>query len=238
MEPTMIIQLPNMKLKGLGFLLLGIIFWACDPDKNDMPNDYDYFPLRLNMPLVYQVTETRYSAGNSEPTILSWQEKDEAIRISESPDGFPVYIYSRSRRDNPEAPWQKVKEYSVTRYPDRYLLTLDNTTTVPMIFPINPLTSWDLNAYNTRVEEACRYDFLHQEKTIGSLHFPKTIQVSGRDFTNDPIVRYNLGYTQYALGVGLIFDEQTDYEYCQEQHCYGQQQIISGLSTIKQLIAY
>lgn len=219
-------------------LFLIVVAPACDPGSKEPVNDYDYFPLKLNSPVIYQVTETVYSAGSSEPAVSTWQEKDEAIRRSESQDGFPVFVFARSRRNSGSDIWQKVKEYTVTRYPDEFLLSLDNATTVPMVFPVNNGVSWNLNRYNTRDEEECRYEYINQERAIGQLHFNKTLQVSGRNYTNDMIVRYNLGYSQYALGVGLIYDEQTDYAYCQEDHCIGQQQVISGTSIIRQLIEY
>jgi len=229
------IQIDFMKNRILFFLTL-ICVMGCDPGEKDPINDYDYFPLRLNAPLIYQVTETRYSAGNPEPTVTTWQEKDEAVRLTNAPDGAPLYVYSRSVRNQGGDSWQKVKEYTVTRYPDKYLLTEDNVTTIPLVFPIDEKTTWNRHAYNTREPEECKFEDLHQPRTIGSTTYEKTIHVQGRKFINDPIVRYNLGYFQYAKGVGLVFEEQTDYEYCQETHCYGQQQVISGVSKIRQLI--
>lgn len=220
------------------FLFFGVIFWGCEPGNPNPISEYDYYPLRLNAPLVYELTETRYAAGNTAPTITTWFERDEAIRRTESLDGFPVFVFARSRRNTSTDVWQKIKEYTVTQYPDKYLVSIDNVTTAPVVFPIRTANVWDLNAYNTRDREDCRYEYVNQERTIGELHFERTVQVSGRNLTNDPIVRYNLGYSQYALGVGLVYDEQTDYDYCQEEHCFGQQQIASGVSTIRKLVAY
>ncbi len=227
------------KYSAVCVLLAAIVISGCDRGDKDPATDYDYFPLRLNHPLVYQLTETRYSAGNSEPVVSVWFEKDEAIRRTESLDGFPVFIFARSRRDTPTGNWQKLKEYTVTRYPDKYLLSIDNVTTVPVAFPIRSSTIWDLNAYNTERAEECYYEYFNQPRTIGELEFKNTVQASGRNNTNDVVVAYNLGYSQYALGVGLIYEEQTDYEYCQEnESCSGKAQIASGMSTIRQLIDY
>lgn len=220
-------------------ILLGVIVISgCDSGDKDPVNDYDYFPLRLGHSLVYRLTETRYSAGNPEPVISTWLEKDEAIRRTESLDGFPVFTFARSRRNNPADAWQKVKEYTVTQYPDKYLRSIDNVTTAPMVFPVRSTTSWNINAYNSLYREDCYYDYINEPRTIGGLEFKNTIQVTGRDSGGDTIVAYNLGYSQYALKVGLIYDEQTDYEYCQEGNCLGQKKIASGISTIRELIDY
>ncbi len=227
------------KYSAVCVLLAAIGISGCDRGDKGPVSDYDYFPLRLNYPLVYQLTETRYSAGNPEPAVSVWFEKDEAIRRTESPDGFPVFIFAHSRKDTPTGNWQKVKEYTITQYPDKYLQTIDNVTTVPMAFPIRSSTIWDLNAYNTEREEQCHYEYFNQPRTIGELDFKNTVQVTGRNYTTDTIVAYNLGYYQYAPGVGLIYEEQTDYEYCQENDdCFGKAQIASGMSTIRQLISY
>ncbi len=226
-------------MKRLFFLALIVTFFAgCDSKSPEPVDEYAYFPLRLNAPRSYQVTQTTYAAGQSEPVITTWQEKDEVIRINTGTDGFPVYVLARSTRSTPTAYWQKVKEYTVTRYPDKLLLSLDNKTTIPMVFPITTGVLWNLNQYNTSEEEKCRYADIKTPRTIGDFTFPNTIQVSGREFTQDIFVRYHLGFSQYALGVGLIYEEQTDYYYCQEDHCLGQQLIASGTSTIRQLIDY
>jgi hypothetical protein len=254
MEPTLIVQnitgrkLPLIymmrsflnlyKRYPFYMLLAAIVGMGCDPSKTDPVVEYDYYPLRLNSPLVYKVTETRYAAGNTAPTVTNWLEKDEAIRRSESSDGFPVFVFARSRRATTSDAWQKVKEYTITQYPDKYLLSIDNVTTVPMVFPIWASTKWNLNEFNTNEKEDAKYEFIGEARSVGELQFSKTLQVSGRDVTNDPIVRYNLGYSQYAFGIGPIYDEQTDFEYCQEAQCFGQQQIASGVSTIRQLVAH
>lgn len=220
-------------------LLAAIVISGCDRGDKDPASDYDYFPLRLNHPLIYQLTETRYSAGSSEPVVSVWYEKDEGIRRTESQDGFPVFTFARSRRDAPAGNWQKVKEYTVTQYPDQYLVMIDNVTIVPVMFPIRSSTSWNINGYNTMDQEECSYEYLNQPRTVGELEFKNTVQVSGRNNTKDVFVSYNLGYSQYAQGVGLIYEEQTDYEYCQEnESCLGKKQIASGTSTIRQLIDY
>ncbi len=219
-------------------LLLIVALGGCETEPKKPVDEYhQYFPLRLNRPLVYQVTETRYAAA-TQPATASWQEKDEIVRLSESSDGYPLFIYSRWKRNTPADPWQKVKEYSVVRYPDKYLHSMDNVTTVPVIFPVSYRATWDMNFHNDREMEICTYDYIGRELTIGELSFPNTIQVSGRNHTDDDIVKYNLGYSQYAFGVGLIYEEQTDYEYCQEAHCFGEKIISSGVSTIRQIIEY
>ncbi len=227
------------KYSAVCLLLVLIVISACDSGDKDPANDYDYFPLRLGSPLVYQLTETRYTAGNSEPAVSTWFEKDEAIRRTESLDGFPVFIFARSRRSGQTGIWQKVKEYTVTQYPDKYLRSIDNITTVPVAFPIRNSTYWNINAYNTLDREQCNYEYFNQPRTIGELEFKNTVQVTGRDNTKDEYVSYNLGYSQYARGIGLIYEEQTDYEYCQENdNCFGKKQIASGTSTVRQLIDY
>lgn len=227
------------KYSAVCLLLAAILTSGCDRGDKNPVSDYDYFPLRLNHPLVYQLTETRYSAGNSEPAVSTWFEKDEAIRRTESLDGFPVFIFARSRRDTPTGNWQKIKEYTVTQYPDKYLQTIDNVTTVPVAFPIRNTTTWNINAYNTLQSEKCYYEYFNQPRTIGELEFKNTVQVMGRNNTEDMVVSYNLGYYQYAPEVGLVYEEQTDYEYCQENdNCFGKAQIASGTSTIRQLIDY
>ena len=227
------------KYSVICILLAATFISGCDPGDKEPVSDYDYFPLRLSRPLIYQLTETRYAVGSSEPTVSVWFEKDEAIRRTESPDGFPVFIFSRSRKDTPTGSWQKIKEYTITQYPDKYLMSIDNVTTVPVAFPIRSTTNWNLNAYNTRLAEDTYYEYFNQPRTIGGLEFKNTVQATGRNNTEDTIVGYNLGYSQYASGVGLIYEEQTDYEYCQENDsCFGKMQIASGMSTIRQLVEY
>lgn len=230
-----------MRNIGRVFAILMLTFsWsACDRNEENPESEYEYFPLKLNSRYVYQLNETRYSAGNKEPKTTQWFEKDEVIREDVSLDGFPVFVFSRSRRNSTIDSWQKVKEYTVTRYPEKYLLTIDDVTTMPMVFPIRNTESWDINKYNTKGWEDCYYAYIGREDTVGELSFGKTLKVQGRYSTDDDVVSYNNGYSKYAAGVGLVFDEQTDYEYCQESEaCLGKREIVSGLSTIRQLIEF
>lgn len=224
------------------FLLL--LTQSCHTPDSDAVNPYDYFPLNVGRYQIYQVREEVYSSGQKAPVIKIWQEKDEIIRIIEDSAANAVYVFSRSVRNTSSDYWQKSREYTVQAYPDKIILNIDNETLTPLIFPYDPSVKWNGYQYFNLKDTDDRYRTLHhyeemdQTLYIDSLKFTKTLKVSERNDTTSQ-AKYNLGFKYYASGIGLVADEQTDFEYLQENGQFiGYRTIGSGIRRVKKIIAY
>lgn len=225
----------------LHILLLFIIliqFQSCDKDDKDPVNVYNYFPLAIGHYMVYDVNEEVYSSGQANPVITTYQEKDEISRITTDANGISTFIISRSSRKTAADYWQKIKEYSVEQLPDKLIFNNGNQLTVPFIFPIDQQVTWNGNMYNNLDEEDYHYEDINQPYQNGNQTFEKALTlVERRDTTS--VIDYALGIKRFALGVGLIYDEQTSYQYCQATtDCIGKGIIDSGTKRTRKIVEY
>jgi hypothetical protein len=233
------IKIHSRHLKTIVYILvLGLIFQSCGDSSTDPIDTYDYYPLSEGRYQIYDIREEVYSSGQSSPVIRSWQEKDEVSRVSTNNSGIATYTVSRYSRNLATDYWQKTKEYSIEEFPDKLIFNLDNLNTVPLVFPIDSKIIWNGNMYNTRDKEDYRYQDINQPYQHENLSFDKTLTVVERVDTTS-VITYNLGLKRYALGVGLIYDEQTAYDYCQATpDCIGEGIIDSGTHRIRKIIEY
>ncbi|KAA6440836.1 hypothetical protein FEM33_08710 [Dyadobacter flavalbus] len=216
-------------------LLITIAAFSCDSKTTEPVDDYNYFPLEAGRYSVYQVREETYSTSQKDPVIKAWQEKDEVIRV-ETSEGISTYTFSRSTRNTAADYWQKVKEFTVQKYPDKILTNIDNRTYFSMAFPVDANLEWNGNSYNDLDEENYHYQNISQPASIDAQSFAKTLTIEERRDTS--IINKYIGVKQYALGVGLISDDQTALELCQSENCIGSGKIESGMHKIRKIIEY
>ncbi len=221
-----------LKLLSLSFFILFTL--SCDRTDTDPVDAYQYYPLDLGRYQIYQVEETVYSAGQKNPVITSWQEKDEVDRISATKEFETTYIIARYRRNLATDYWQKVKEYTVTKSPDKILTNIDNQTIFSLVFPPDSRIKWNGNLYNNLDAQDYQYTNIDKALTLDKLTFDKTLTVVERRDTS--IINRYVGVKIYALGTGLISDEQTAYEYCQDDGCIGSGTIESGTHKTRKII--
>jgi hypothetical protein len=219
-------------------LIIGFLFQSCNDSTKEPVDAYDYFPLTVGHYMIYDVQETVYSSGQKNPVISAYQEKDEVSRVTSGTDAGETYIVSRSTRKTSTDSWQKIKEYSIKQFPDKLIFNIDNQSLVPFIFPVDSKITWNGNMYNTLDPEAYHYEDINQPYQVENLSFDKTLTlVERRDTTS--VIDYDLGLKRFALGVGLIYDEQTSYEYCQSSaECIGKDIIDSGSRKVRKLVDY
>jgi hypothetical protein len=225
----------SLKIKSLGYVIAGAILTiSCQKDSVENVDAYDYFPLSVGSYIVYDVHEETYSSAQANPVIKNTQERDEVEEASTDENGISTYILSRSTRNNATESWQKVKEYTIQRYPDKLLTNIDNQVFFSMVFPVDSKVTWNGNTYNNRDAEDYYYEDIHSAAEINGKAFPQTLKVVERNDTS--IINRYFGVKQYALGVGLISDEQINYEFCQNESCIGSGKIESGSLKTRKIV--
>jgi hypothetical protein len=217
------------------FAILALAF-SCENSDTDPIDEYDYYPLAVGRFAIYEVNEVVYSSGQANPVSKTWQEKDEVDRVSTDAEGFSTYTVSRSTRNASTDYWQKVKEFTVRKSPDKILTNIDNQTFFSLAFPISPKYEWNGNTYNNLDAESYYYQEINEPASIGAQNFSKTLKVVERNDTS--IINRYLGVKQYGLGVGLISDEQIAFEFCQSEDCIGSGKIESGSRKTRKILEY
>ncbi len=233
-------------ISALSGVALGTMLFmqSCSESGTDPVAPYDYYPLAIGQFQIYQVNEDVYSSGSREPVSKTWQEKDEVIGLTQDSTGYKVYTVSRSTRNSASQAWQKIKEYSVKHDPDKVIVNLDNEVLMPLVFPYSAQIEWDgyryfnLSDNDPRYGTKHHYENINKPLTINSLHFDKSIKVSERTDTSG-VTQYYLGYKEYAAGVGLVTDVQTNLDYLQENgELIGDRVIGSGTRRSKTILQF
>lgn len=158
--------------------------------------------------------------------------------------GNEIYITSVSSRKNPSEYWTKNKEYSISAFPDKIILNLDNQLLTPLVFPYDLRVKWNgyqyfnLDDQDPKFGSLHHYEKINEPLTMGSLVFDNTLKVSERNDTTNQ-AQYNLGFKYYASGIGLVADEQTHFEYLQQNGEFvGDRTIGSGTKKIRKILEY
>jgi hypothetical protein len=214
--------------------VLIFIALSCNNSNTDPIDVYSYFPVEVGRYQIYQVDETVYSASQKDPTVTSWQEKDEVDKILSSDQNTTTYLVARYKRSSAGDYWQKSSEYTISKSPDRILTNIDNQTIFSFIFPLDPGTTWNGNLYNNQDPQEYHYEDIGSPGSVQSLSFDKTLAVVER-YDTSIIDRY-VGIKKYALGTGLIQDEQTSFQYCQDTACIGSGKVESGTYKTRKII--
>ena len=225
----------HIKSGLLSLILLGLTL-SCDRDRTEPIDSYAYYPLEVGQYAVYDVNEEVYSSGVANPVKKNWQEKDEVDRMATDENGIPTYTFSRSRRNSPTEFWQKVKEFTVQKYPDKLLTNIDNQTFFSLAFPVDLNVVWNGNTYNNGDQRKYHYEDPGKPVQIGSQTFDKVMNVVER--RDSSIINRYVGIKQYATGKGLISDDQTAFELCQSDDCIGSGKIESGIHTRRQIVEF
>jgi len=222
----------------LTWTLLTSLFFSCSDSSTEPTDPNNYYPLSVGQYQVYEVREEIYSSGQKVPVVTSWLERDEISSMKTNTNGSSTFIVSRSRRNTTADYWQKVKEYAIEQYPDKLIFNIDNQITVPFIFPVDSKVSWNGNMYNTLDKQDYHYEDINASYQLGDLSFDKALTVVERRDTTS-VIDYYLSLKRYALGVGLVYDEQTAYQYCQSSpECIGLDIVDSGSRKTRKILEY
>lgn len=214
----------------LSFVLFAIVLQACDKSENGPVNPFQYMPLSVGSWSIYDLHEEVYSSGQAAPVIRDWQERDQVTSLV-TDGGRTTFLITTSKRNNSEDYWQVVGQYTIDRYPDKALTTMDNRTNVTMVFPVTTGAKWDGNAYNEFEKEEHQYDEIGKTQKIAEKDYANTVTVVERDL--ETMINFYRGKRVYALGYGLVYEEQIAYEYCQDDDCIGSAKIESGSRRVK-----
>jgi hypothetical protein len=219
----------------LSLLICAAVF-SCSKDSTEPVDSYDYYPLQVGWYAVYDVRQEIYSSAQKEPVIKISQEKDEIEDVQINADGISTYTFSRSTRANSTEYWQKVKQYTVQKFPDKLLTNIDNQTFFSMVFPVDSRIRWNGNTYNNLDPQEYRYENLAKPVTVGEQRFNKSLTVVERK--DSSIINRYVGIKQYGLGVGLILDDQTNLELCQSEDCIGSEKVESGSRKTRKIVEF
>ena len=219
------------------FLVFLILFAGCDGEEG-LPEDSGprYFPLQQGAYHIYIVHETRYSAGQ-EPVNLDYEVMTRVADSFPSAQGGYTYVIHRNKRSGEGDLWEPMDTWSVRKDQREVIVSEGNTPFVKGKFPLASDTRWNGNALNTLGVDEYGYMDLHLPIELNGMAFENTITVEQE--RNEDLIVFRDDRTEvYALGVGLVFKEVIQLNFCTDDRCLGQQKIDQGLEMKMEIREY
>ena len=205
--------------------------YAPDP-VNQQVAGYNYFPLEAGRYTEYEVDEVRYTVTSSTPKLTTYYLKEVYGQPYAGLTGTEQFPIERYKRGTLASSWGLDSVWTAYRLPDRAVRVENNTAFVKLSFPLSEEKTWNGNLLNTSPEEAYKARF--EVPFPAQSEFPGSLTVVQR--RDSSLVSLYKRYEVYAPGVGLVYKEDTAWEYCQEPACLGSGKIDTGTSRIVKII--
>lgn len=186
-----------------------------------------YFPLKKGLYQIYSVQETRYSGAQEEN--LNYELLTAVVDSFPSVDGQYTYVIHRSRRTAETDAWTLAETWSARKAHSEVIVSEGSTPFVKIKFPVSENTRWNGNAFNTLGVDEYAIHAIGAPREFNGMIFDQTIEVD-QEHNEDFIVFRDERTEVYALGVGLVYKETLQLNYCTEDACLGQQKITEGIT--------
>jgi hypothetical protein len=236
-------MLPKLARKSVYFifwLTLSLAINQCqesnlDPGINNF--GYSYFPVDSGFYRDYLVKTITYNIGGTIDSATCYlRELNGKWEVENKVD--TILTISRYRRNTPEEDWVIDSVFDI-RKNDRVLISKEsNIPYVKLVFPVRDLKEWNANSYNVLGEDKYHYADVSSDKLILDTLFSNTIKVIQKELI-DTIVYTNVKNETYASGIGLIYKESVNLNYCTEYDvCIGKKIISYGSESRQWIISY
>jgi hypothetical protein len=226
-----------LKLFSKFLLLVGVLLWNChSEDFHPQDSGEDLMPMKVGSFIVYNIDETRYSE------VAPVQKSNYQLRVSVI-DSFPndegtvTYVLTRNKRLSASASWQNIDTWSARPSATEIVVNEQNVSFVKLSFPIKNGSKWNGNKFNTIGEDEYTVIAHNEPAVFGGISFDRTTTVLEED-NDDHIVFLDQRKSVYARGVGLVYRELTQLNYCTLDNCLGQQKINNGLIYKQEISEY
>jgi hypothetical protein len=224
--------------KKISIVLL-VCCWGCTSDTISPIDSYgtEYFPLETGNYIIYTVDQTTFELGNA--SNHSFQLKETVVDSFLNQAGTYTYSLHREIWDDINQAWNLSAVWSTRLTDTEAIVAEGNKNFLKLKFPLISEKEWDGNLYNTNDMELYKADSIGFNHVLNpDLNIEQTITIVQND-NLDKIVETDYRIEKYAPGIGLIFKEITNLEYCTSSDaCLGQQIVESGFIYKQAMIAF
>lgn len=196
----------KLSLRFTLFLAGIAIVFSCNKFENMPKPDMglNYFPLKVNSVVIYNVDSTVYSDFNNSTTNYLFQLKDTVTNKFTDIQGNETYRIERYKKTATQD-WffQKVITRKIIN--NRAEEVIDNKRYVRLVFPPTLQSTWNGNLYNDLGEWRHEVKELDVPLTIGSNQLDSTISIS--QYSEINLIREDIYDETYAKNIGLVIKE-------------------------------
>lgn len=225
-------------MKSLLFPIAIFCLISCNKRETETYNlniedQQQYFPLKQQQYIVYQVDSVVYDigpgGGQIRDSFTTFVKEVVGDTFSDA-TGVLHHRIEHYRRSGPNLPWEFDRFWSAALTQYQAIRTEDNLRFLRMVFPMNKRTEWDGNlwintAYEVQIEGdrirpfvnwVYEVDSIDITRQVGAFTFDSTLVVTEVDEIN--IIERRLSRAVYAKHIGLVFKEQwiLDSQYCNQ----------------------
>ncbi|WP_461099301.1 hypothetical protein [Spirosoma luteolum] len=197
---------------------------------------FDYQPLEPGRYVEYAVSETRY-ALNAPAVQRTYQLREEIGQPYRAVDGDTAYTLLRFRRSTAAQNWQTDSIWTIRRQTNAVIRTENGLDFVSLLFPARDGQTWNGNRLNALGEDDYTIRNAGQPYRVSAAGFDQTVTVVAQD--DSTLVSQDKRLAVYARGVGLIYRERIQLQYCSSSPaCIGTNQIDYGTRQYYRLTGY
>ncbi|WP_133299919.1 hypothetical protein [Larkinella punicea] len=215
---------------------------ACQPSTTDpIASGYDYQPLEKGNYWIYEVTEQQF-ALNGSATTQTYQLRETithayADAVPIDPTSSATFRVERHRRANDSQIWQPDSANSIRITDNQLIKTENNLSYIKLVFPLIDQFQWNGNAFNTAGEDLYQLKNTDKPFVVLSKSFPETATIVQQN--DSTLVSQDKRLEIYARGVGLIYKEKVQLQFCSSTpSCVGKAQIDYGIRQYFRLRTY
>lgn len=230
---------PLLPILFFGLVILPVFFTGCSesvaPDTSRL--GYEYFPLEKGQYRIYDVNSTEYFFS-AENITRNYQLKEFVADTFENLEGGVSYRLERYTRDNDEEEWALDSVWTARSNATQAIQVEHNLPLLKLVFPFRENKTWDVNALNDKEDdEQVMVNLFQPLITNDEVVHEKTVTVIQEEVTNN-ILFWDVRKEVYGEGVGLVYKEITQLEYCADADCLGQAIIEAGIEYKQQIREY
>ncbi|KAA9349463.1 hypothetical protein [Larkinella humicola] len=202
---------------------------------------FDYQPLEKGNYWIYEVTEQQFALNGSSTTqtyqlreLITHSYVDTAVV---DPTASATFRVERHRRTNDSQPWQPDSVSSIRIADNQLIKTENNRSYVKLVFPLIDQFQWNGNVFNTAGEDLYQLKNTAKPFNVLSKPFPETATIVQQN--DSTLVSQDKRLEIYARGVGLIYKEKVQLQFCSSTpSCVGKAQIDYGMRQYIRLRSY
>ncbi len=213
-----------MGINNKGLILFSLLVSCSNLEEPAIDPGLDYQPLQIGNFWEYHVVETLYF-GESDAETIHYFYKDLITSDYFNEAGEQVFTVQRKKSFDLEN-WQQEKLFTYSIRKGALLKTLDNHTTIPLIFPPKNGEAWNANIYNNQPENTYVIN-VEENYNMGDWESTSAVKVVQSE-EDDLITLRDHRYEVYIKGVGLVESYFEVLTYCSRNDCLGEQIIEAG----------